>query len=217
MQYTEDQIEQLENAYQKAIWSYNDKILKYPYIPWNDKAKEFLQQGFCRRLKTLKNCIENIYKIYPPNRSGLLEDEEIEAITINIQAFIFNLYGCIDNLCWVLLKEKQMDLDLSEVSFYNKKVKRILPKSFKAYLSGDFKKKWYDKYCKDFRHSLAHRIPLYVPEGVPNQNIERYQQIDTERWDAIKNRDYGKVDELDAEERSLRMNFAVYTHSFSEN
>lgn len=182
MKYSMEDIIKLEDGYQKVHFSYVEKLPKYSQISCNAAAKEFLQHGFCRRLKSLKICIDNIYDIHPPERLELLEDEEIEKITINIQAFIFNLYGCIDNLCWVLLKEKQIEHSLSDVNFYKEKVWRILPNNFKNYLNANFKD-WYNQYCKNFRHSLAHRIPLYVPEGVRSESSERYKEIPIERMD----------------------------------
>lgn len=216
MQFSEEQIKQLYEGYDKAHFAYLDRINKYPKIDCNDEAKEYLLHGYFRRLITLKKCIKNIYEIYPPARKELLTEDERDNIIINLQAFLINLYGCIDNLCWVLVKEKNIEISPARVNFYDKKIQKILSDDFKNYLKDEKFKNWYDYYCKEFRHSLAHRIPLHVPEAVNQLKQERYNEIPNEKLKAIIDRDYEKAEELEQEQKSLMLNYPMFVHSLSE-
>src|SRR5205823_1328769 len=60
----------------------------------NEAAYEYVRHGFVRRLGTLKRCIENVYSIYPPERSDKPLKEECVDLGISLQSFIFNIFGC---------------------------------------------------------------------------------------------------------------------------
>jgi hypothetical protein len=63
-----------------------------------ERAQEYVGHGVCRRLKTIRRCIENIFEIFPIARKELLSEEERSDLVINLQAFIINIYGLQDNL-----------------------------------------------------------------------------------------------------------------------
>jgi hypothetical protein len=67
----------------------------------NEAAYEHARHGFFRRLGTLKRCIENVYSTYLPERFDKPSRNKCLDLAINLQSFIFNVFGCIDNLAWV--------------------------------------------------------------------------------------------------------------------
>jgi hypothetical protein len=77
----------------------------------NSKAQEYAIHGFSRRLKSLVRCIDNIYRILPPDRVDLPSSEELSDANINLQAFVFNVSGSIDNLAWIWIAEKNIKRD----------------------------------------------------------------------------------------------------------
>lgn len=98
------------------------------------------------------------------------------------------------------------------------KIQEYFTQDFKTYLNDKgrgYFKKWYEEYCKNFRHSLGHRIPLYVPPfGVCD--VEKYNKIDYEKTSAILKLDIDKVNELNKAEEDLIHILPFYTHSFEE-
>jgi hypothetical protein len=74
----------------------------------NEAAREYARHGFVRRLGTLKRCIENVYSRYPPERFDKPSRNECLDLAINLQSFMFNVFGCIDNLAWVWDKDKEV-------------------------------------------------------------------------------------------------------------
>ena len=71
-----------------------------------ERGKEFAFHGFLRRLGTLVRAIDQVFTILPPERESIPENDEVKDATIAIQAFVFNLVGCIDNLAWIWVSEK---------------------------------------------------------------------------------------------------------------
>jgi hypothetical protein len=72
----------------------------------NSRAKEFATQGYPRRLKIIVRCMHNVFTLIPPDRETLPSRDELSDATINIQSFVFNVFGSIDNLAWIWVCEK---------------------------------------------------------------------------------------------------------------
>src|SRR5260221_7138897 len=83
--------------------------LLYRYISRkfkNDRAGEYATHGFCRRLGILVRAIDQVYEALPPEREDIPERDEVLDATIAIQSFVFNTFGCLDNLAWIWVCEK---------------------------------------------------------------------------------------------------------------
>ena len=74
-------------AYERLIFEYLSLRLT------NETAQEYARHGFVRRLGTLKRSIENVYSIYPPERFDKPTRDECLDIAINLQSFLFNVFG----------------------------------------------------------------------------------------------------------------------------
>jgi hypothetical protein len=135
---------------------------------WNDRAKEHALHGFARRLGTLVRCIDRVFEILPPDREDIPSRDEVVDATINIQAFVLNIFGCLDNLAWIWVCETDVrskdgsELAPEEIGLGkgNKQVRRSFLPPFRSYL--DSLESWFT-HIKEFRDALAHRIPLYIP------------------------------------------------------
>src|SRR5712691_8547084 len=105
--YTAEQLAQLQEGYYSVNPAYERLLGEYLSLALaNEAAYEFVRHGFVRRLGTLKRCIENVYSVYLPERCDKPTRNECLDLAINLQSFIFNVFGCIDNLAWVWVKEK---------------------------------------------------------------------------------------------------------------
>lgn len=219
--YSENSIKKLYNAFQNLENTYYDLVcVKGPKLKYkNEETHEYLVHGFMRRMLILHQCIKNIYKIYPPEREEILKDDERIDLEINLHSFVLNVFGCIDNLAWIFVKERaeQMgDIEPKEVDFRNKKIKPKLSSEFKQYFFCDLKK-WFES-LKDFRDALSHRIPFYIPPlGFNEAEGKRWQAIWEERFEALRQHNLEKHEELKKEQDSLGRNFPIITHSFNEN
>lgn len=170
MKYPEKRIKSINDYFQKVNQEFiNTRLKLFEHSYKSERANEFFQHGFMRRYYLISHCIERIFEIYPPSRTEILKEEERGDITAFLQVIYINIYGAIDNLAWIVNFEKNIGLEKKEkgkINLFNKEINKYFTEDFNDYLKnnkeGGFKN-WYDTFCKDFRHSLGHRIPLYVP------------------------------------------------------
>lgn len=223
MYFSEHNVKELEKAQTEALQKYEPllrTLLQRTFS--NPIAKEFATHGFGRRLKTLYSCMENIYEICPPRINRKLFPKEREDLQINLQAFILNVYGALDNLAWVWVKEKNIlnnkrqPLGFRQIGL-TKKCK-IVRNSF----SPDFQNHlnthddWFS-YLEGFRHSLAHRIPLYVPPYILNpEEAERENELNKQGWELVLNFRDNELAKVEDEINQLGKFVPLMTHSFSE-
>jgi len=135
---------------------------------WTDKlASEHAAHGFCRRVTTLGRCIHNVFELIPPEKEGLPERDVVTDTEINLQAFLFNVFGALDNLAWIVRQEKGLmkpngkSLGFDDTGLGPKKLIRSLVSGKLATYLASFDP-WFE-YLEQFRHALAHQIPIYVP------------------------------------------------------
>jgi hypothetical protein len=145
----------------------------------NERAREFVAQGVCRRLHIIQGCIRNIFTIFPVERTELLDGDELADLEINLHAFLINIHGVPDNLAWAYLLERGIhQLKPWQIGLFNKDTKPHLPAAVLAYVNSDGNIKWHGDYAKNYRDALAHRIPPYVARSVltPEQ-VEKYRGL----------------------------------------
>src|SRR5688572_15060337 len=109
MRFSSDQLQQFTEEYSKVKGKYYQLLKQYTCLQFNNPdAYEYARHGFLRRIKTLQRCVQNIFTICPPDRTERPSSDELDDIIINLQSFVFNIFGCIDNLAWIWVKEKQL-------------------------------------------------------------------------------------------------------------
>jgi hypothetical protein len=153
------------------------KFVSHPFA--EAKAGEYARHGFARRIQTLCRCIENVFKIVPPNTAKVPSKQRLHDAQINIQAAIANIYGCIDNLAWVWVYERGLSKHVKPrqvgLRQHNVQVRASLSEEFQAHL--DTLERWLE-YLADYRHAVAHRIPLYIPPGnVRSKDVDAYNEL----------------------------------------
>jgi hypothetical protein len=161
----------------------------------SQQAADHARHGLARRLGTLARCVENSFSILPPDFVGLPDLGRLADATIQIQSFAFSLVGALDNLAWMWVLETgvtQRDgKPLPNLWIGLRRghtcVRESFPKATHAYLTTF--DSWFD-YVEEFRHALAHCIPLYIPPyTVSNADGAAYQQSDEDKWNALRQGD----------------------------
>lgn len=224
MYYSDDMLNEMKAGYQTVDGKLNHLVEKYSLLTLkNSRAREFATQGYPRRLKIMVRCMDNVFGMIPPDRTDLPSRDELSDATINIQSFIFNVFGSIDNLAWIWVLEKgqkrsdgtpipdvQIGLGPKNIS-----VRTTVSKELQNYLS--VLNPWFE-HIADLRHALAHRIPLYIPPYVIQTADEpAYRDFETKMSEAIKEHDFAKYDKLSAEQMALGRFRPWVQHSFEEN
>lgn len=199
----------LETDYNRVLLSYTS--LKFT----NPKTHEHASHGFARRLKTLKRSIENIWAICPPEQSRKLTSDELTDLEINLQGFVFNTYGCFDNLAWIWVIEKNhSSLKKHEIGFFSHKLVRLFPDDFQTYVKN--LDPWF-KHLKSYRDALAHRIPLYVPPlGLSKIEEAEYKRLETAKIEALKSYRWEDFEKLTSVQDKLGKFTPLMMHSYNE-
>src|SRR3954469_9344640 len=106
----------------------------------HERAQEYARHGVARRIQTLRRCIENVFRLIPPATVKVPSKPKLKDAEINIQAFLANTYGAVDNLGWVWVYETglsdkvgQRDVGLRSK---NKVVRASLSEKLREYLEG---------------------------------------------------------------------------------
>lgn len=218
MYFSSDDLEKLQTEHSAVAGKCQRLVLSYITRNYKDsRAREHAKYGLSRRLRMLVWCIDNVFELLPPNLVKPPRSDVVLDATINIQAYVFNMFGSIDNLAWIWVKENGLsiaDRRVGLLSKNNKDVRSSFSTESQKYLSG--LNDWFD-HLKDFRDALAHRIPLFIPPyGVPNGKEAVYQQLHTRITEALKRSDSVEAERLSAEQAAL-VTFAPYmTHSIEE-
>ncbi|MGV7222430.1 MAG: hypothetical protein ACQ9MH_12975 [Nitrospinales bacterium] len=186
----------------------------------NEKAEEYLFHGILRRLGTIKRCIENIYFIFPLDRKTLLEINEQQDIIINLHAFFMNIFGLLDNMAWVVVYEKNKagKIKRTKIGLYRNEIQKLLSSEFKNYINSEEISHWHNSYLKEYRDTLAHRIPLYVPPKFLEPEEQEEEKTLWRKWeDAGKRRNIDEEKKIENKIKEIGVPAPVYTHSLDED
>jgi hypothetical protein len=220
MQFSNEDLQKLQESqfavfdkYQKLIEAY--AIHKYS----TQQGHQYAMQGFLRRLGLLARCINNVFEILPPDRIVLPTPDELSDAEINIHAFVVNLFGSADNLARIWALEKSLTRpDGSPVPKEwiglrknNELVRRSFSAEFQEYLNK--LDPWFDL-LENFRHALAHRIPIYIPPYTVTDNKKKaYHELENRMTAAF---DVAEYERLSAEQKALAVFVPFMTHAFEE-
>ena len=224
MYYSEKALKMLVEDYVALSGKLDDLLVKFFTLKVNNpRAVEYARQGVPRRLKVLARCIINVFTGIPPERDELPSRDALSDATINIQGFVFNVFGAVDNLAWVWMHEigqKRRDgtpIPDKHIGLgpKNASVRATLSKEFQDYLVT--LDKWFE-HLADLRHALAHRIPLYIPPYVIQQKDHAaYRELEVKMTEAATKLDLSEYDRLAGEQMKLGRFRPWVQHSFEEN
>ena len=173
-------------------------------------AQDMAHQGFLRRLRILVRCIDNVFVALPPAKVELPSDDARTDAEINLHAFVINVYGAVDNLAWIWVLESGLTLangkglPKAQVGLRksNSNVRQSLPVELSDYLTT--LDDWFD-YLENFRHKVAHQVPLYVPPFYVDPRDEAaYCELGKVKRRAIAAGDSIGLDQADVAQQKLK-------------
>ncbi|UPJ79543.1 hypothetical protein IVB16_33590 [Bradyrhizobium sp. 183] len=159
------------------------------------RAQEFAAHGVSRRLRTMELCLKNVFAILPTEVENEPSMNELVDAVIQIQAFIFNAFACVDNIAWIWVCEQKLTTDKGEaiaathigLSKNCRIIRRSLPTEFREHLVS--LNPWFAQ-LEDFRHALAHCIPLAA----------KYELLEKKIAKALRRGRRDKAEQLAAEQ-----------------
>ncbi len=224
MGYTQEQLDDLWTAYFNLQPRCDELVQRCVTKPFKTyKSREYATHGLSRRLGILMHCIERVFTRLPPEtKEPPVSGDRLDA-TVYLQAFVFNVFGCVDNLAHVWVNERNVrdrggrSLRDRAVGFRksNEIVRESLTPALLEHLT--HLDNWF-VHLENMRHALAHRIPLYIPPYyVPDDKLNEYYAMDERIHEARKRRDYDELEKLKNQQGALTRFEPITTHSFSEN
>ena len=146
-------------------------------------AQRILFEGALRRLKLIHLSTDLIFEHIPPDTNRPPPERLVGLVTLCLHSHFINVYGFLDCLAHVWVLEKNITQDngkaipRTKIGFGKKCVwvRASLSKDALAKLL-EFDE-WFE-YLEQYRHSLAHRIPIYVPPNfVDPKNTDEYLEL----------------------------------------
>jgi hypothetical protein len=218
--YTDEGIAKLEEAYaglQQRCMTIQQRCMTHNFV--NAQAQEFASHGLSRRLSSLVRCIVNTFHAIPPELEGVPTSDVTHDAEIQLQAFVINVFGCLDNLAWMWVLERNImtasgaPLSPQQVGLRtpNALVRASLGEEFRRYLESIGE--WFE-YLEDYRHALAHRIPLYIPPyAIAPQNEGRYHELEMTITRLVMQGQLAEVEALKRERDGLKFFRPFIVHS----
>lgn len=219
--YSEQMLEKLQTEY--SLFLNEEDKLKHKFILRlykSEKSQEYAKHGFIRRYELLIHILKRIFEINPPSSGTILTCEENFDITVLIQSFVTNLFGCLDNLARIYIEEKEItNIDKFGITFFGKRKKFLrnhTSSNFQAFLAS--LDSWHASSI-EFRDTLAHRIPLYVPpfSFKSKEDEEEFYSLNDKASSIIAFETIEQHQELVRRMENLKLPCYLYRHSFSES
>lgn len=222
--YSAETILQFADTYETWKHREDDLMTKFLVRAYRaDRASEFARHGLSRRLQGLLHCIDRTFKVVPPEGDSVPSRDDLMDATAFVQSFVVNVYGAIDNLAriWCLEAEvKQANGTPVPDGHIGLGPKNTIVRTSLSDRCQDYLKSadgWFE-YLENYRHALAHRIPLYIPpKTLGDDDGEEWQRLEHEISHAMKDHNYEKHNELFAAQMSIGTFKPVMTHSFGEH
>ena len=182
------------------------------------EGKEYGTHGLARRVTNIARCVARVYELLPPELDEIPDDDSRKDAEVFIQAAVFGIYGALENLAFVWAFERKVlergGIPLSNVKIGFSPKKRefwaSLPEGLQAYFES--MRQWRVN-LESFRHSLGHRIPLYIPPCVAK--FPEYENLEKEKYAALGNLDVASYQALKSEQKKLCVFKPMIAHSLS--
>lgn len=223
MSYSAELIQQLEREHSdvtRALDRLQLTTIKAGYSLTSPRAKEHLIHGAGRRVKVLRRCLNNVFKLFPPSQTMPLESDDLSEVQVSLHAFVMNLYGVFENLAWTFVIRHSLEDSIGDyrrVGMFLRSTQRHLPPELRDYLVKQQMVTWHDDYLKNYRDALAHRIPLYIPPSrFTDADAQRHNAIEHEVLAEIQRCDWERVELLQREQDALGVAYPMFIHSFHD-
>ncbi|MER9772021.1 hypothetical protein [Mesorhizobium sp. M0220] len=188
-----------------------------------NSASEYTRHGLSRRIQALVHSTDRVFATISPSSEESPTEEIRHDAEAFIQSFLVNVYGAIDNMARIwcvetdLRNAKGVPISDGMIGFgpKNVRVRESLPDELREYLINC--DPWF-AYLENYRHAVAHRIPVYIPPGtLTDQEAEEYRHIEDEIGKAVRERNLELNGKLTAEQKALGTFKPLMMHSYGEN
>ena len=183
------------------------------------QARRYLTEGVQRRLYLIERCIRNVFRLFPLDQHVPLPTDVVQDVNINLHAFLINCTGVLDNLAWAYLIENDcVPKQRVHVALHKHKTIDLLPTTLRNHLKSDRMSAWFSTYFSDYRDTLAHRIPFFVPPAEYTEEERMQDHLLASIWrEEYLFGDAERADEIHEERSQLGRASLSYFHFDGSN
>lgn len=170
-----------------------------------EKGKEFYRFGVCRRLFSILHQFEKIISIIPEDRSLPLSRSESRDVSDAICLIFIHIPAIIDlvsHICYQCLLPSQ-NLSFQKIDLLRKDFqKRIKSRKVLDLIDADLH--WIVEIKENYRHSIAHRVPPYVPNvAFSPEEAKHYNALEEKKWRLLFDGDIQGVESIEDEQSRI--------------
>lgn len=182
--YSREDIEKMKEA--RDLWVERKSILERSLIFYQFKvpaAREMMQHGVSRRFSNLEHTLGRVFEVIPPEADAP-SPRDLQDATAFLQAFVINIFGVVDNLAWLWaleadVRDRGQPVHRMRIGFTPDHLVMRASVSERTRSCLERADRWFG-YQEDYRHALAHRIPLYIPPStVDEADVEEFQRLES--------------------------------------
>ena len=222
--FTSEYLERFYDSYMAARGKLEALTAAYAGKDFRDeRARGFARHGFPCRLALMLHCIEMAMEDVPPRIHWVPHAESILRATLSLQAFVVDVFGCIDNLAHIWVCEKGVTAEdgtpLPDSRIGLRPENGAVLESLSPAFAGRLKEfgPWFE-YLDRFRRALEHEVPLYnTLEALPADRLRRFRELAGRIEEAQRRRDQAEVDRLTDASNAVVSFFPITAHAFGEN
>lgn len=186
------------------------------------QTAQHLRYGAGRRIGVIRTAVGNIFEKFPPDTIRPLDAEDLDDVQINLHAFVMNVYGIFENWAWAFIERHQLrgrQKGVMWIGMFREETRRYFPAEIRN--KSRELEPWHNEYLKEYRDSLAHRVPLYVPPfHVRPEDEDRFRALEDRLqaggFDFVLERQES-YEELRDQQRALTHPTFFFLHSTSDD
>lgn len=220
--YADEQVEELRRQHRSVTADLQSLQLQCVSLGHQSnlpRVREYLVHGVGRRVSVFRNALRNVFRLFPPDIGRRLDTDELIDAQMFLHAFVINLSGVLDNVAWVYVLRHDLEQTIGDhrrIGLFDDRTTRFLPEPIRNYLNSADITNWYQRYLKNYRDALAHRIPLYIPPAIlSNAEVARYGELEAEIAARLRAQQPDDLNELCREQDALGKPCLSFLHSFT--
>lgn len=210
-----------KDSAERKLYQQRERLVPLSATASHPKAAEYLLHGVGRRLTLIARGINRIFELFPPAQVEPLALPVLDDATLMLHAVLINVWGTMDDLCWVYVWEHGLDteysLKKSHVSFLDRRFRKILPTEISSLMGNAAFSHWSTRYLQQYRDNLAHRIPPFIPPASRNiEQHEQYARLQEAETEARARGEVAVAQQLATEKRRLGSAMPVFLHAIDD-
>ena len=170
-----EKIQELNSKYNKILENFSLCEENFHSVETIGDVNIQLYKGLMKKLNQMITSMNNIYAIFPPERTIMLTFEEINQIEINTNFITTNFIPCLNNIFKFLYLYYFPNENIEEINFISPELNKILDINYQEKMQAFSKSELY-KFIEAYDYSISNELPFELVKGLQDDE-NRYVGI----------------------------------------